>query len=181
MRNEWTIKTIPKPHKVYSILNQYNYVKGIPLLRTIYKKKADKLLKKNFPIAFLPGFSTRFNNISGKNIDFSNCIILDYAPVIIGDHTVIGNDCKLITSWHKNENFNEVKAKEIVIGKNVWITMNCIILGGVTIGDNSIIGAGSVVTKNIPPNVFAAGNPAKVIKQINRQYKWWEDPDYNKE
>ena len=66
------------------------------------------------------------------------------------------------------ENFDEVKAKSICIGDNVWITMNVIVLPGVNIGKNSVIGAGSVVTSSIPENVLAAGNPAKVIKKINR-------------
>ena len=61
---------------------------------------------------------------------------------------------------------NTVVKKEVVIGNNVWIGWGAIVLKGVHIGDNSIIGAGSVVTESIPPNVIAAGNPAKVIKQL---------------
>ncbi|MDO8610502.1 MAG: DapH/DapD/GlmU-related protein [bacterium] len=57
------------------------------------------------------------------------------------------------------------------IGKNVWITTRCTILPGVTIGDNSIIAAGSVVTKDIPPNCLAGGNPAKIIKKLNFTYE----------
>jgi len=58
-----------------------------------------------------------------------------------------------------------------VIGKNVWITHGCIILGGISIGDNSVIGAGSVVVNDIPPNVLAAGNPCRVIKELNASGK----------
>ncbi len=57
--------------------------------------------------------------------------------------------------------------KPIHIGKNVWIGSGAIVLPGVTIGDNSIVGAGSVVTKNVEPNSVVAGNPAKFIKSIN--------------
>ena len=56
--------------------------------------------------------------------------------------------------------------KRVIIGKNVWIGMNSLILKNVTIGDNSIIGAGSVVVKDVPKNTIAAGNPAKVIKDL---------------
>ena len=64
--------------------------------------------------------------------------------------------------------------KPVVIGNNVWIGELCSVLPGVTIGENSIIGANSVVTKSIPANSIAAGNPAKVIKQFNFETKRWE-------
>jgi maltose O-acetyltransferase len=57
-------------------------------------------------------------------------------------------------------------AKPIVIGNNVWLGGGAIVLAGVTIGENSVIGAGAVVTRDIPPNVVAAGNPARVIREI---------------
>jgi acetyltransferase-like isoleucine patch superfamily enzyme len=56
--------------------------------------------------------------------------------------------------------------RRVKIGKNVWIGVNCIILKGVTIGENSILGAGSVVVNDIPPNVLVRGNPAKIIKNL---------------
>jgi len=77
----------------------------------------------------------------------------------------------VITAFHDIYNVKTVIAKPIFIGENVWVTSRCIILGGVTIGDNTIIDAGSVVTKNIPPNCFAAGNPCKVIKYLDRDRK----------
>ena len=109
------------------------------------------------------------------NVLLSNAVLLDYAKINIGEHTMISRDCKLITSWHDYDNFNVIRAAEINIGINVLITDSCIILPGITIGDNSVIGLGSVVTKSIPPNVFAAGNPARIIKQIIRDRKWWNE------
>jgi maltose O-acetyltransferase len=73
----------------------------------------------------------------------------------------------VINSTHDTNNFSTVIGKPIIIGNNTWITSNCTILGGVRIGDNTIIGAGSVVVNDIPSGVFAAGNPCKVIRTIN--------------
>ena len=67
----------------------------------------------------------------------------------------------------RNEGYDY--GKPITLGKNVWLGGGCTILSGVTIGDNSIIGAGSVVTKDIPANVIAAGNPARVIREIPQE------------
>lgn len=79
--------------------------------------------------------------------------------VSIGDNTVIGRNSALLTHC-------PIKgARPCSVGKNVWIGFGVIVLPGVTIGDNCIIGAGSVVTKDIPPNSIAAGNPARVLRK----------------
>lgn len=93
---------------------------------------------------------------------------IDYAPVYIGEGSKFSFENIVITATHNRDDFNIVKARPIVIGKNVWITTRCIILGGVTIGDNSVIGAGSVISRDIPANCFAAGNPCTVIKYFNK-------------
>lgn len=118
----------------------------------------------------LPGFSAILgNNIYAENVYLNDTKFLDYAPIKIGRGTVFSGKNTLITSTHDFSNFKIVRAKPIIIGENVWVTHGCIILGGVTIGKNSVIGAGSVVTRDIPENVFAAGNPCKVIRIINRK------------
>lgn len=117
----------------------------------------------------LPGFSAIIGeNIHAEDVYINDTVFLDYAPIKIGKGTVFSGKNTLITSTHDFSNFNIVRAKPISIGENVWVTHGCIILGGVTIGSNSVIGAGSVVTHDIPENTFAAGNPCKIIKTINR-------------
>ena len=100
-----------------------------------------------------------------------NLIILDPAKVTFGDNVFIGPNCGFYTPEHpiKAEDRNKLLeyAKPIKVGNNVWFGGSVTVLGGVTIGDNSVIGAGSVVTKDIPPNVVAVGNPCRVIRTID--------------
>ena len=98
-----------------------------------------------------------------------NCTILDMAEVRIGDNCLIAPNVGLYTAGHNIDPVNRHKsgyAKPITIGNNVWIGGHCVLVGGVTVGDNSIIAAGSVVTKDVPKNTVFAGNPAKKLKDI---------------
>ncbi|MFR0822007.1 MAG: sugar O-acetyltransferase [Clostridia bacterium] len=99
-----------------------------------------------------------------------HCIILDPAPVTIGNQVLLGPNVGLYTAGHPLDRQARVKgyeyAKPISIGNDVWIGGHVCIMGGVTIGSHVVIGAGSVVTKSIPDNVLAYGNPCKVMKII---------------
>lgn len=99
-----------------------------------------------------------------------NLTILDEAKVSIGDNVMIGPNCTLATIIHAmlpaQRNAGIMRAKPISIGDNVWLASNVTVLPGVTIGDNAVIGAGSVVTKSIPAFTFAAGNPCRPIRPI---------------
>ncbi len=140
-----------------------------PLFVPFFKNYVKKCLPHCSAIDFVPGFMFYYGNIYAKNVGFTDTFILDYAPVYIGENTAFGWNNIIITAGHDiYNNFNKVVAKPVVIGKNVYITSRCVINGGVTIGDNSIIAAGSVVVKDIPPNSLAGGNPARVIKHIER-------------
>ena len=99
-----------------------------------------------------------------------NLTVLDEAPVTIGDDCFIGPNVSIYTACHSTDpverNTRREWAKPVTIGNNVWIGGSVTILPGVTVGDNVTIGAGSVVTRNIPSNTVAVGNPCKVIKSL---------------
>ena len=106
-----------------------------------------------------------------------NLIILDCAKVSIGDNVMLAPNVSIFTAGHPID--TEMRNKEweyaipVKIGTNVWIGGNTVINPGISIGDNTVIGSGSVLTKDIPSNVIAAGNPCKVIRKItdeDRQY-----------
>ena len=118
------------------------------------------------------------SDISGDNF-YANydCIILDVCPVTIGDNVMFGPRVCIYTAGHPLD--AEIRAtgiefgKPVTIGNNVWIGGNSVINPGVTIGSNVVIGSGSVVTKDIPANVIAAGNPCRILRPLteeDRQY-----------
>lgn len=126
-------------------------------------------LKNCSQVDFEPGFRYYYgNNIHAENVFLGNTFVEDYAQIDIGAGTAFSKDNKLITGTHDLYDRRKIIAKPIKIGKNVWITTNCIILPGVKIGDNSVIGAGSVVSRDIPANCVAAGNPCKVIRHLDK-------------
>lgn len=104
-----------------------------------------------------------------------NCVILDGAKVSFGDNVFIAPNCGFYTAGHpldvERRNKGLEYAYPITVGNNVWIGANVSVLPGVSIGDNSVIGAGSVVTRSIPANVLAAGNPCRVIREITDEDK----------
>lgn len=131
---------------------------------------------------FIFHFTSRSNSAKKIRIigtEKANSVYLSFASsggcyyqaingIEIGEGTLWSYNCSFISANHSVENLMKHDFSEpIQIGKNVWIGANCVILPGVTIGQNSIIGAGSIVTKNIPPNVIAVGNPCKIIKYRN--------------
>lgn len=121
--------------------------------------------------AILPPFYVDFGrNIKiGKNVWIQQgCTFFDRGGIEIGDDTFIAPKVNLVTLNHVINPYERstTVAKPIKIGKRVWIGIAATVLQGVTIGDNSIVAAGAVVTKDVPPNTIVGGNPAKVIKEI---------------
>lgn len=101
-----------------------------------------------------------------------NFVVLDEAPVTIGDDCFIGPNVSIYTACHSTDpierNSRQEWAKAVIIGNNCWIGGSVTILPGVSIGENVTIGAGSVVVKDIPSNCVAVGNPARVIKYLDK-------------
>jgi maltose O-acetyltransferase len=106
----------------------------------------------------------------GERVFFNfNCVVLDVCPVRIGDHTLFGPGVQILTPVHPMnaaERRLEEYGRPIDIGADVWVGGGALILPGVRIGDRAVIGAGSVVTRDVPAGVFAAGNPCRVIREI---------------
>ncbi|WP_232374953.1 sugar O-acetyltransferase [Mycolicibacterium mengxianglii] len=113
----------------------------------------------------------------GKNVyigdrTFINydCILMDCAEIYIGDDVLIGPRSQLITGLHpldmKARASGLESAAPVRIENNAWLASSVIVLPGITIGEGAVVGAGSVVTKDVPPKVLAAGNPCRVIREI---------------
>lgn len=100
----------------------------------------------------------------------TGCIMLDVAKITIGKNVLFGPNVSIYTAGHpihpESRNSGYEYGISVTLGDNVWIGGSCVILPGVKIGNNVVIGAGSVVTKDIPDNVCAAGNPCRVIREI---------------
>ena len=148
--------------------------------REYNEDKRNKILKKLISkmgkdCYITPGFFCDYGcNIElGDNVYFNaNCVILDCAKVSVGANTFIGPNVQFYTPIHpldyKTRNTYRESAKPITVGKNCWIGGSVILLPGITVGDGCVIGAGAVVTKSIPENSLAVGNPARVIRKIEQ-------------
>lgn len=162
--------------KCLQLLHKYNKTKPLQ------QKKRERLLKKMFAeigenCYIEPPFHS---NWGGRNVHFGknvygnfNLTLVDDADIYVGDSTMFGPNVTVCTAGHP---INAELRKKIYqfnlpihIGKNVWIGANAIIMPGVSIGDNSVVGAGAVVTKDIPANVVAYGTPCKVQREIGER------------
>ena len=112
----------------------------------------------------------------GKNVYANfNLTLVDDGHIYVGDYTMIGPNLTIATAGHpilpelreKGYQFN----MEVHIGKNCWLGSGVVVLPGVTIGDNVVVGAGSIVTKDLPSNVVAVGNPCRVLREMNERDK----------
>ena len=139
-------------------------------VRALFSALIGQTVDESFSL--IPPFYTEsgVNIRVGRNVFVNqNCTFYDLGGLDIADDVLIGPNVSLITSGHPLEPSQRragVVAKPIVIEKNVWIAAGATLIGGVTIGENSVVAAGSVVTKDVPPNTLVGGNPARVIRSI---------------
>ncbi|EOF4704882.1 MAG: galactoside O-acetyltransferase [Klebsiella huaxiensis] len=146
-------------------------------------EKRDKLIREMFgkvgkhvwvepPVYFSYGTNIYIGDNFYANFNFT---IVDDYTVTIGDNVLIAPNVTISVTGHpvhhELRKAGEMFSFPVTIGNNVWIGSNVVINPGITIGDNSVIGAGSVVTKDIPPDVVAVGVPCKVIRSINERDK----------
>ena len=141
-------------------------------LRELFIKLIGKQVDETFGL--FPPFFTDF----GKNITVgqkvfinSGCCFQDQGGITIGDGTLIGHQVVLATLNHdlNPDKRASMTAQPVVIGRNVWIGAHATVLPGVTIGDNAVVAAGAVVTKDVAENTVVAGVPAKIIKKIEKE------------
>ncbi|MCD8739631.1 sugar O-acetyltransferase [Mucilaginibacter roseus] len=153
------------------LIHQYNQM----TVATVEEKNTvlKQLLGRCSTIDIQPPFYCDYgvNIIAGENLFMNfNCVVLDCALVTIGNNVQLGPNVQIYTATHPLIASERIKgpelAKPITIGDNVWIGGGAIICPGVTVGENTTIGSGAVVTKDVPANVFAAGNPCRVIKNL---------------
>jgi acetyltransferase-like isoleucine patch superfamily enzyme len=139
-------------------------------IRALFSALIGKPLDETFMV-FPPFYTDCGKNITiGKNVFInSGCHFQDQGGITIGDGALIGHNAVLATLNHgiKPEDRASLYPAPIVLGKNVWIGANATVTPGITIGDNAIIAAGAVVTKDVPVNTIVGGVPAEVIKTID--------------
>jgi acetyltransferase-like isoleucine patch superfamily enzyme len=139
-------------------------------IRALFGELIGKKVDESF-LLIPPFYTAGGNEIRvGHNVFVNqNCTFYDLGGLDIADDVMIGPNVSIITAGHPLDPAQRRSAtigRPIVIEKNVWIAAGAIIIGGVTVGENSVIAAGSVVTKDVPPNTLVGGNPARVIRSI---------------
>lgn len=153
--------------KITAMLN--NHYHDAAEIRALFSQLTGQELDEGFGL-FPPFYTDCGKHIQvGKNVFINaGCHFQDQGGITIGDGALIGHNVVLATLNHHfaPERRREVIPSPIVIGKGVWIGSNATILPGVTVGDHAIVAAGAVVTRDIPPDVVAGGNPARIIKSI---------------
>jgi acetyltransferase-like isoleucine patch superfamily enzyme len=169
-----------------SLKKKFSSIGSVPMvwgIRNVVVYGPDISIGERVLIVAAPGYRTTLTTVShgkgsgriaiGNDVLVMNGVRVSSAGSIdIGDECMLANFCYVMDSdWHDIYNRGSVpgSVKPVTLERNVWIGDSAIICKGVTIGENSIIGAGAVVTKDVPANVVAAGNPARIVKKLDKE------------
>ena len=141
--------------------------------RADVRTRMSEIIGRPIPLSsqiFPPFYTNLGKNIHiGENVFINHlCSFLDIAKITLEDFVMVGPRVTIITDNHPTDpaTRRSLQAQPVTIERNVWLAANCTILPGVTVGENSVVAAGAVVSKDVPPNVVVAGVPAKIIKQL---------------
>jgi acetyltransferase-like isoleucine patch superfamily enzyme len=154
---------------ITAALNRLTFSDAVEV-RAVFSELIGKKVDDSF-LLIPPFYTTGGLEITvGRNVFVNqNCTFYDLGGLDIADDVMIGPNVSIITSGHPiapSRRRAFVIAKPIAIERNVWIAAGVTIIGGVTVGENSVVAAGAVVTKDVPPNTLVGGNPARVIRSI---------------
>jgi acetyltransferase-like isoleucine patch superfamily enzyme len=161
--------TVKRAMRIAASLNRLTFADADEI-RALFSELIGKKVHESF-LLIPPFYTAGGDEIRvGHNVFVNqNCTFYDLGGLDIADDVMIGPNVSIITTGHPLEPSQRRAAtigKPIVIERNVWIAAGAIIAGGVTVGENSVVAAGSVVTRDVPPNTLAGGNPARVIRSI---------------
>jgi acetyltransferase-like isoleucine patch superfamily enzyme len=164
------VASVRRAMAITPVLNRLTFADA-DQIRAVFSDLIGSELDDGFSL-IPPFYTTGGENIRvGRNVFINqNCTMYDLGGIDIGDDVMIGPNVSLITSGHPlppSRRRAFVTAKPIVVERNVWIAAGATIIGGVTVGENAVVAAGAVVTRDVPPNSLAGGNPARVIRSID--------------
>lgn len=163
------VASVRRAMAITPVLNRLTFADA-DQIRAVFSDLIGKELDDGFSL-IPPFYTTGGENIRvGRDVFINqNCTMYDLGGIDIGDDVMIGPNVSIITSGHPLDPARRrafVTAKPIVIERNVWIAAGATIIGGVTIGENAVVAAGSIVTRDVPPNTLVGGSPARVIRSI---------------
>lgn len=168
----------------------FQLVKELNALQNTDRDRAHDILRALLsPESEVPGLHTPLNLEYGRNVTVGKGVFINFgatilaqAPVTLGDRVMMGPNCSLITVGHP-VNDHEMRAvgweiaKPITIGDNTWFGANVTVLPGVTVGKNCVVGAGSLVTRDVPDNSLVLGSPGRVVRKLEDNEDRWERQD----
>jgi len=163
------VASVKRAMAITLVLNRLTY-DDAEEIRAVFSELVGYTVDDSFSL-IPPFYTTGGENLRvGRNVFINqNCTLYDLGGIDIADDVMIGPNVSLVTSGHPiapDQRRAGVTAAPIVIERNVWIAAGATIIGGVTVGENSVVAAGAVVTHDVPPNMLVGGNPARVIRSI---------------